>query len=67
MTIRSSPDIHSDQIFPVLLLDCVVYGVSACKCDVDVASGDDICFVVTDRVGEHDVSIIRCLGELKQK
>lgn len=48
MTSRSSPDIHSDQILPVLLLDHVVYGVSTPKCDVDVASGDDISFIVTD-------------------
>lgn len=53
-----SPDIHSDQILAVLLLDHIVYGVSTDECDVDVASGDNVSFVVPDGVGEHDVSII---------
>lgn len=58
MSSKSSPDIHSDQVLAVLLLDHVVQGVSAAECDVDVASGDDVSFVVPDGVGEHDVSIV---------
>lgn len=36
------PDVHSDHVFVVGLLDHVVDGVAAHECDVYVASCDDI-------------------------
>lgn len=52
------PDVHSDHVFSVGLLDHVVDGVAARKCYVDVVSCDNIWVVVVYGVYEHDVCVI---------
>lgn len=52
------PDINSDHVFTIGLLDHVVDGVSADKCYVDVVPRDYVCVVVVYGVYEHDVCII---------
>lgn len=63
---ENSPDVHSNHIFSVRLLDHVVCRVATSKCNVDIASSDDVCFIIVNGVGEHDVCLIRCL-EIKTK
>lgn len=66
VSFKNSPDVHSDHIFSVRLLDHVVCGVAASKSNVDIASSDDICFIIVNGVGEHNVRIIRCLQVVKK-
>lgn len=67
MSIKNSPDIHSDHIFSIRLLDHVICRVATSKSNVDVTSSDDVCFIIVNGVGEHDVSLIRCLRKKKKK
>lgn len=66
VSLKNSPDVHADHIFSVRLLDHVVCWVATSKCNVDVASSDDVCIIIKNGVGEHDVSLIRCLEKQKR-
>lgn len=55
------PDINSDHVLTVGLLDHIVDGVAAHKRYVDVVPRYQVCVVVVYRVYEHDVCIIRGL------
>lgn len=55
------PDINSNHVFTVGLLDHVVDGVAAYKRYVDIVPGYNIRIVVVYSVYEHDVRIIRGL------
>lgn len=59
--LKDSPDIHSDHIFSVRLLNHVVCRVATSERNVHIASSDDVSFIIVNGVGEHDVSLIRCL------
>lgn len=61
------PDINSDHVLPVGLLDHVVDGVAADKRYVDVVPRYHACVVVVDGVYEHDVRIIRGLRKESSK
>lgn len=55
------PDINSDHVLTIGLLDHVVDGVAADKRYVDVVPRYHVCIVVVYRVYEHDVRVIRGL------
>lgn len=61
------PDINSDHILTVGLLDHVVDGVAADKCYVDVVPRYHVGVVVVYRVYEHDVCVIRGLRKEMQE